>query len=37
VNLRHAPVLEFELDHSFDEAGHIDKLLDQVAAEDEQA
>jgi ribosome-binding factor A len=37
VNLRHAPILEFELDHSFDEANHIDALLDQIAAQDEQA
>jgi ribosome-binding factor A len=37
VNLRFAPALEFELDHSFDETSHIDQLLNTIAARDDQA
>jgi ribosome-binding factor A len=35
VNLRHAPVLDFELDRSFDETSHIDELLNRLSTPDE--
>ena len=37
VDLRNAPILEFELDQSFDKANHIDLLLDQIAAHDKKS